>query len=159
MESKEFSIQYHMVREIADLSAEDKQLVIRARVAATKAWAPYSKFHVGAAVLLDNGIIVEGNNQENAAYPSGLCAERVTLFNAHSNHPDNIVKTLAITASFNNELVKQAIKPCGACRQVILESETRQKEKIKIILDGEDEILIFDGIERLLPFNFTSIGL
>ena len=119
-------------------------------------YAPYSKFKVGAAALLANGAIVTGSNQENAAYPSGLCAERTTLFYANSQYPDQAVLTLAIAARTEQDFIDNPIPPCGACRQVILETETRYKHPVRILLYGKKEIYLIKGIRDLLPLSFDG---
>ena len=129
-----------------EISASDSQLLSSAKKSALKAYAPYSKFKVGSAVLLGNGKIISGNNQENAAYPSGLCAERTALFFASSQYPNEKIKTIAITNV-----------PCGACRQVILEYEAKQKSPVRIIMQKEkNKVLISEGISSLLPLAFGS---
>ena len=127
--------------------------MMQAVEARSKAYAPYSKFSVGAAALLDNGITVTGNNQENAAYPSGLCAERTTLFYANSQYPESAVKTLAIAARTERDFIETPIPPCGACRQVILETEKRFGNSIRILLYGKKCIYIVEGIGSLLPLS------
>lgn len=140
-----------------EFSAEDKQLVDAARAATANSYAVYSKFNVGAAVRLDNGVIVKGSNQENAAYPSGLCAERTTLFWANSQYPENAVLAMAIAARTDKGELPMPIPPCGACRQVILETEKRFGKAIKIILFGTKEsYIIEDGIKALMPLSFDS---
>lgn len=140
-----------------EFSSEEKKLIDAAREAATRSYAPYSQFNVGAAVQLSDGTIVTGNNQENAAYPSGLCAERTTLFWAGSQYPDKAVETLAIAARTNSCELPVPIPPCGACRQVILETEQRYNKPIRIILYGAKEsYLIEDGIKALLPLRFDA---
>ena len=140
-----------------EFSAEDKQLVDAARAATANSYAVYSNFNVGAAVLLDNGVIVKGSNQENAAYPSGLCAERTTLFWANSQYPENAVLAMAIAARTDKGELPMPIPPCGACRQVILETEKRFGKAIKIILFGTKEsYIIEDGIKALMPLYFDS---
>ncbi len=140
-----------------EFSAEDKQLVDAARAATANSYAVYSNFNVGAAVLLDNGVIVKGSNQENAAYPSGLCAERTTLFWANSQYPENAVLAMAIAARTDKGELPMPIPPCGACRQVILETEKRFGKAIKIILFGTKEsYIIEDGIKALMPLSFDS---
>lgn len=128
-------------------------LMKQALQATEHAYAPYSHFQVGAAVLLDNGIIVTGSNQENAAYPSGLCAERVALFHAGHQYPNIPVVALAIAASTQGKQVEN-ISPCGACRQVLLETEQRQRIKIKVLLCGSNEVVMMDSAEDLLPLCF-----
>ena len=140
-----------------EFSAEDREVVDAARAATANSYAVYSKFNVGAAVRLANGTIVQGSNQENAAYPSGICAERTTLFWANSQYPDSPVLTLAIAARTDAGELPVPIPPCGACRQVILETEKRFGQVIKIILYGAKEsYIIEDGIKALLPLSFDS---
>lgn len=142
---------------IEDFSSEDRELINAARAATSGSYAPYSHFSVGAAVRLDDGTIVTGNNQENAAYPSGLCAERTTLFWANARYPHNAVDTLAIAARTDSGELPVPIPPCGACRQVILEVEKRFQRPIRIILYGAKEsYLIEDGIKALLPLSFDA---
>lgn len=139
-----------------ELSQEDQQLITTAMEATRRSYAPYSHFSVGAAALLDNGIVVTGTNQENAAYPSGLCAERTTLFYANSQYPDQAVKTLAIAARTEKDFIDTPIPPCGACRQVILETENRYKRPIRILLYGKECIYEIRGICDLLPLSFDA---
>ena len=130
-------------------------LVEAALNAPRQSYAPYSKFHVGAAALLENGEIVTGSNQENAAYPSGLCAERVTLFHAGHQYPDVPVIALAIAAVTNGKQVV-SISPCGACRQVLLETEQRFGKSMKVLLCGTEQIIIAPSAESLLPLCFGA---
>jgi cytidine deaminase len=139
-----------------ELSDEDKKLIEQSIEATKRSYAPYSKFSVGAAALLDNGITVTGTNQENAAYPSGLCAERTTLFYANSQYPDSAVKTLAIAARTERDFIDTPIPPCGACRQVILETEKRYGNSIRILLYGKSCIYLVEGIGSLLPLSFDA---
>lgn len=140
-----------------ELMPEDKEVVDAARAATANSYAVYSKFNVGAAVRLEGGVIVRGSNQENAAYPSGLCAERTTLFWANSQYPDRAVLTLAIAARTENGELAMPIPPCGACRQVILETEKRYNRTIRIILYGTRECYVVeDGIKALLPLTFDA---
>ena len=140
-----------------ELGEEDRFLVDMARNAAKSSYAPYSRFNVGAAVKLDWGTIITGSNQENAAYPSGLCAERTTLFWANSQYPNEAVKVLAIAACTGGRELDVPIPPCGACRQVILETENRYKTPMRIILYGAKEChIIEEGVKALLPLSFTS---
>ena len=120
-----------------DLSAKEQQVIAAALKAAEKAYAPYSKFHVGAALLLYNGELITGNNQENAAYPDGLCAERVALFAANSNFPDSGLEMLAVAAMMNDVFLEEPVYPCGSCRQALLESENRFKKPIRILMYGK----------------------
>ena len=140
-----------------EFSAEEREVVDAARAATANSYAVYSKFNVGAAVRLANGTVVQGSNQENAAYPSGRCAERTTLFWANSQYPDSPVLILAIAARTDAGELPVPIPPCGACRQVILETEKRFGQVIKIILYGAKEsYIIEDGIKALLPLSFDS---
>src|ERR1043165_4643087 len=130
---------------VDELNADDKKLVAEAHASVKDAYAPYSNFHVGAAVMLENGTIIKGNNQENASYPVGLCAERVAIFSAGANYPGVKIKALAVSAKADQFHVDKPVPPCGACRQAIAEYEHRYKSKIKIIMSGETgKILIFD---------------
>ena len=139
-----------------ELSDQDKQLIDKAKEMTQHSYAPYSKFRVVAADLLANGAIVTGSNQENAAYPSGLCAERTTLFYANSQYPDQAVLTLAVAARTEQDFIDNPIPPCGACRQVILETETRYKHPVRILLYGKKEIYLIKGIRDLLPLSFDG---
>ena len=137
-----------------ELTDEQKRVVDEAKKATLRAYAPYSNYSVGAAALLDNGEIVSGSNQENAAYPSGICAERTTLFYAGSQYPEGKVRKMAIVARSNGEITEDICAPCGACRQVILESEHRAGAPIELMLCGREQIYIFNGIRQILPFAF-----
>lgn len=144
-----------------ELSTNEQTLVEAARKATHRSYAPYSQFHVGSAVLLTNDTIVTGSNQENIAYPSGLCAERTALFYANSQYPDVAVKMLAIVACDANGKIKPTpISPCGACRQVMAETEKRFGQPIRILLCGTEEVYIIESVSCLLPlsfdFNFPS---
>ncbi|WP_291584492.1 cytidine deaminase [Bacteroides sp.] len=139
-----------------ELNKTDQDLMTSAMDATTRSYAPYSKFSVGAAALLANGMVVTGTNQENAAYPSGLCAERTTLFYANSQYPDQPVLTLAIAARTEKDFIDLPIPPCGACRQVILETEKRYKQPIRILLYGKKEIYEVKSICDLLPLSFDA---
>ena len=139
-----------------ELSEADRTLVDEAKQATSRSYAPYSHFSVGAAVRLANGEVVSGTNQENAAYPSGICAERTTLFYANSRYPDQAVKALAIAAHNGTDFVDTPIPPCGACRQVILETEQRFGQPIHILLFGKEVIYVMDGIGNLLPLSFGT---
>jgi len=122
-----------------------------------KAYAPYSKFRVGAAILLDNGKVVLGSNQENAAYPSGLCAERVAIFQAGAIYPDAKIVSMAITAASDTNQTTAPIPPCGACRQSIAEYEFKQDESIEIYFMGEIGMIYkSDSLKNLLPFSFDK---
>lgn len=155
MNTKEITIKFLEYENDRELSQEEQNLLSDALKSVEKSYAPYSEFHVGAAILLENGTVVSGSNQENAAYPSGLCAERVALFYANSQYPGVAIKALAITAMADHFNVNKPITPCGSCRQVIVEAEHRQQQKIKIIMKGKTgPVHVVDGIEALLPFTF-----
>jgi len=155
-EIKHFT-QFQSYKDINELTEVDRNLVLLAREALKDAYAPYSKFQVGAAILLDNGQTIKGSNQENAAYPMCLCAERVALSAVASVAPSSIVKTMAITAKSPSVTINQPISPCGACRQVICETEMKQREAIRVILQGEEgEIYIFNSSKDLLPLFFDG---
>ncbi|MDD2960547.1 MAG: cytidine deaminase [Muribaculaceae bacterium] len=139
-----------------ELTQCDKNLVDLAKSATQRAYAPYSKFHVGAAILLSNGELVTGSNQENAAFPSGTCAERTAIYYAHAQYPEAKVDAIAIAAFQNGKFEKSPISPCGACRQAILEYETLAGKPIRVILYGSDEIYILEGIKALLPLSFSE---
>ncbi|MBP5547614.1 MAG: cytidine deaminase [Bacteroidales bacterium] len=140
---------------LAELKGDDLKLVKAAIEATNNAYAPYSNFHVGAAVILDSGETVTGSNQENIAYPSGLCAERTVLFSAGAQHPTNKILALAVVGR-NPEGGLTAATPCGACRQVMAEVESRQGKKLRILCYiSTEKILVFEGVENLLPFIFT----
>lgn len=140
-----------------ELSPSDREIVDAARAATANSYAVYSHFNVGAAVRLSDGTIVCGTNQENAAYPSGLCAERTTLFWANSQYPTLAVEAIAIAARTEQGELDRPIPPCGACRQVILETEKRFDKAMRIILYGAKECYIIeDGIKALLPLSFDA---
>ncbi len=142
---------------IQELTECERRLVDVAREATKRSYAPYSKFNVGAAVLLADGTIVSGNNQENAAYPSGLCAERTALFWANAQYPNIAVDALAVAACNEQGEMERPISPCGSCRQVILEVEKRFGRPVRIILVGKKDIYIVEqGITALLPLCFDS---
>ena len=142
-----------------ELSIEEKNLIEAAKEATKTSYAPYSKFNVGAAVLMNNGEIITGNNQDNAAYPSGLCAERVTMFYANSKYPNIAPKALAIASYSNEKFLEDPITPCGACRQSLLETENRYQQDIKVYLYGTKHIYIIESIKALLPLSFDNSSL
>jgi len=143
------------VLNFVEIERKFQQLIELAKYQTEKSYAPYSKFNVGAAVLLENGEIVGGNNQENAAYPSGICAERVAMFYANAKYPDIQPIAIAIAAKNADGFLKMPISPCGGCRQALLESEIRYKGKIKIFLFGTEKIYIINSVQDLLPFAFS----
>ena len=140
-----------------ELSQEETTLMMQAVEARSKAYAPYSKFTVGAAILLDNGIVVQGSNQENAAYPSGLCAERVAIFYAGATYPDAKIVKMFITASPQDRDLEEPIPPCGSCRQAIAEYEFKQETSIAIFFMGaKGDIYKSDSLKNLLPLVFDK---
>lgn len=140
-----------------ELNQKDLMLVNAAKDATSGSWSPYSKFKVGAALLLDDGTVVTGSNQENAAYPSGLCAERTALFTAGHTHPDKAVVALAIAARNDKGYTAKPITPCGACRQVLAETEQRGGHRIRYILYGTEGTMVIDGgTDTILPFCFGA---
>lgn len=145
---------------IADLDAlsdVERQLMLSAGKALLGAYAPYSEFKVGTAVLLENGEIILGNNQENAAYPSGLCAERVAFFAARANHPHQRIMAVAIQASSESAPVNEPVSPCGGCRQVMAEYEHNQQSPIPMLFSGESgPIYRVESVSELLPFAFKG---
>lgn len=155
MYDKELKISYQEYGDFSELPEQARVLIEAARETAKNAYAPYSKYRVGAAILLKNGLIVTGNNQENAAYPSGLCAERVAIFSASAHYPDEEVEAIAVTAIAKDSDIKSPPFPCGACRQVLAEYENRQKSPIRFILSAASgKTIVMTGIENLLPFPF-----
>ena len=137
----------------------EKSLIDAAKEATSNAYAPYSNFHVGAALLLENGEIVTGNNQENAAYPSGLCAERTAVFYANAKYPDQKIEAIAIAAFYNGQFTDDLISPCGSCRQVLLEVESRYNSPVKILLYKKGEVYMADSMSSLMPLSFTKDAL
>ncbi|MGJ8731628.1 MAG: cytidine deaminase [Cellulophaga sp.] len=142
---------------INELPVTDKDLMLKAVEARKNAYAPYSNFFVGAAVLLENGKIVLGNNQENAAYPSGLCAERVAIYQAAAIYPNIKILSVAISATSVNYKVLEPAAPCGNCRQSMIEYEQKQKEAISLLLMGEEGAVIkCNSISDILPLAFSN---
>ncbi len=158
MEHKQIKINYSFCGE-EELSASDRELVERAKAATANSYAKYSKFNVGAAVRLGDGSIVIGANQENAAFPSGLCAERTAIFAAQAQHPECYIESLAIAAKNVDGFICEPISPCGACRQVILEMEDRYKRNVRILLFGTSGVYVLDSVKDLLPFSFVDANM
>lgn len=156
MKEIQFEYKVRVYHSPDELPENTKELLLLAREAASRAYAPYSGYHVGAAVLLENGELITGNNQENAAYPSGLCAERTALFYASSRFPGVAVRALAISTLSNDPMSGEFAKPCGGCRQVIAEYEDLSGKAIEIVLDGSSDIMVINGIDTLLPFRFKK---
>ena len=142
-----------------ELPEQYRRLVDEAKRVTSDAYAPYSKFHVGAALLLENGEIVSGTNQENAAYPSGLCAERVTMFYANSRYPNVAPKALAIATFADGDFLEEPITPCGACRQVLLETEVRYGVDMDVLLYGRRGVYKLSSVKALLPLAFDKEAL
>ena len=157
MEKKDITITYQEYASMDELPEPDARLLKTAEEATLKAYAPYSHYQVGAAVRLANGVVITGNNQENAAYPSGLCAERVALFAASSQYPGIAVTDLAISAHSDKMRIENPVSPCGSCRQVMAEYQTAHHQEIRVILGSEGgRILIMKGIQNLLPLMFEA---
>ena len=157
MTSKEIKIAYIEYESIDQLDAQDRKLAEAAIEATEGSYAPYSGFNVGAAVRLDNGEIIKGSNQENAAYPSGICAERTAMFYAAATYPENAIEAIAVTASQNGILCGNPATPCGACRQVMAQYQTKGGKPMAIILVGGKKIWKFDRVDDILPLIFDSI--
>jgi cytidine deaminase len=153
-EIKNITFSFTEYNAVSDLVTEDQELIEAALNACRNAYAPYSKFMVGASLRLASGRIITGSNVENAAFPSGICAERTALAWAVSNYPDDHITTIAITAINNDRLVAGSISPCGNCRQVIAEEEMRTGKKIRLILSGKNKIQVIESAGLLLPLQF-----
>lgn len=154
---KEIKISFEVISGREALDVTEKKLYDAAFEAREKAYAPYSQFYVGCALLLDNGVIATGNNQENAAYPSGLCAERTTIYWSAANYPDVAVKKIFVIGAPKNALTSTPVSPCGACRQSILEYEAKQQSNIEIYFASMNgEIYKAPSIRDLLPFSFDA---
>lgn len=148
-----------LLMELEELSAEERELIDQAKVALKKAYAPYSNFNVGAAVLLENGRILSSNNQENVSFPVGICAERNLLAYAHANHPTSPPLKLAIAAKRTGDTHYASVSPCGLCRQTINEYENKFKRDIEIfMLSADGKILKAENISQLLPFKFSDLN-
>lgn len=157
MNSINISTTYTVFNSLEELPKDIQILMSKAAKARDNAYAPYSKFLVGAAVLLDDNTIVSGNNQENAAYPSGLCAERVAIFSAAANFPKAHFKALAISATASDKDLSEPVAPCGSCRQAISEYEFKQQEPIPIYFMGKiGKIIKANSIKDLLPLAFDK---
>ncbi|WP_130734093.1 cytidine deaminase [Flavobacterium sp. J27] len=152
-----FTTTFSVFDSLEELDVKDKTIMLQAIEARKKAYAPYSKFQVGTAILLDNGEIILGSNQENAAYPSGLCAERVAIFYAGANYPDAKVLKLFISASPKDRELEDPIPPCGSCRQSIAEYEMKQDSGIEIYFMGsKGKVYHSNSLQNLLPFLFEK---
>ena len=157
MRKERFICPYTVYDTLDEMDPQDAELMRRAHEATQSAYAPYSKFNVGAAVRLANGEIVTGNNIENAAYPSGLCAERVAMFAAMAKYPGVAFVALAVTAHSQTKVIAEPVAPCGACRQVMVEVEQLSKRPLRVMCQGQEgPIMVFEGIESLMPFIFLD---
>ena len=152
---KQITVDYEEYVNWNELDESDCRMITKAYSMCEKAYAPYSNFQVGATVLLSNGELVSGNNQENLAYPSGLCAERVALFFAGANFPKEAIQTIVVVAKGDLVPFDKLLSPCGSCRQVMLESEMRQKTSIRVLLVSQNgRTIVFNSVLDLLPFAF-----
>ena len=157
MRKERFICPYTVFDNLDEMDPQDAELMRRAHEATQSAYAPYSKFNVGAAVRLANGEIVTGNNIENAAYPSGLCAERVAMFSAMAKFPGVAFEALAVTAHSQTKVIAEPVAPCGACRQVMVEVEQLSKRPLRVMCQGQEgPIMVFEGVESLMPFIFLD---
>ena len=157
MIQKEIKTSFEEYGSIEELSAEDRELATEAIHAMQGAYAPYSHFHVGAAVRMSNGQIVRGANQENAAFPSGLCAERTAMFAAGARYPDKDMRSIALAGGVYGRITEQPATPCGACRQVMAQYQTKGGKDMSIILVGDGKILTFSRVDDILPLIFDNI--
>lgn len=154
------ALEIEVFDDLIEMPQDERELMAEATQAMERAYAPYSGFHVGAAIRLENGQVIQGNNQENMAYPSGLCAERVAFFHAGAMHPGLKILKLAITAGSDSFPSDHPIAPCGACRQSMLEYELNQHHPITVILRGkEGKTYRLHGVKSLLPLFFNEEGL
>jgi len=160
MKKKQVNISYYVFSSVKELDQQAQLLMNKAEECLDNAYAVYSGFYVGAALLLDNGEVITGNNQENIAFPSSMCAERVALYFCKANFPNAKVRKIAIAAKSTQEVLKDSITPCGACRQVMSEYERIQGEDMQVILKAEKgDILVFNSVTNLLPLAFQSSAL
>jgi len=157
MTNKEIKIAYQEFEALDELDPKDRELAQAAIDATALSYAPYSNFNVGAAVLFEDGVIIKGSNQENAAYPSGLCAERTALFYASSSRPDKAMTAIAVAAGQNGRLCSSPATPCGSCRQVMAQYQEKSGRPMSVILIGARKIWKFEKIDDLLPLIFDSI--
>ena len=157
MAEKHISIDYQEFSSPEEMSAEDQVLIAAALDAQKGSYSPYSHFQVGAALRLEDGTIIKGANQENVAYPSGLCAERTAMFAAGANYPEVAMDTLAVAGADHGVLCESPASPCGNCRQVMAEYQTKFGKPLKVILVGSKRIRKFGKVDDLLPFIFDSL--
>jgi len=157
MTEREIHITYQEYKSIEELSPEDRELAAEAIKAMEGAYAPYSHFHVGAAVRMSNGQIVRGANQENAAFPSGLCAERTAMFAAGARYPDKDMLSIALAGGVMGRLGSQPATPCGACRQVMAQYQAKSGKPMSVIMISADKVWKFEKVDDILPLIFNSI--
>ncbi len=157
MSQKKLVVAWEEIKSVTDLIPIEAKLLKLAKSSLKNAYAPYSNFQVGAAILLENGAMIGGSNQENAAYPMCLCAERVALSAVASQHPKLIIKAMAITVKAPNQIIGQPAMPCGSCRQALCEKEYQQKQPIRLVIRGEEgPIYCFQSAKEILPFSFDA---
>jgi len=156
MRKKEHQSVFYEFTSISELAQSDRQLIEQAKDAALKAYAPYSEYQVGCAVLMENGESFHGSNQENAAFPEGLCAERVAVSYAKTQYPESAIQKITITAIKKGNIADNPPIPCGGCLQVLLENEHRNGKQIKILLYGSKKILMARGVRQFLPLGFEQ---
>lgn len=157
MTNKEIKISYMEYQSVDQLEAVDRELALAAIAATEGSYAPYSNFNVGSAILLDDGTIVKGSNQENAAYPSGLCAERTAMFYASARYPDRKMSKIAVAACHNGVLCDEPATPCGSCRQVMAQYQLKGGQPMEILLVGGSKVWKFAKVDDILPLIFDSI--
>ncbi|MBR4826330.1 MAG: cytidine deaminase [Bacteroidales bacterium] len=157
MTDRQIHINYQEFGSIDELNAEDRELAHAAIEGMSGSYAPYSHFNVGAAVRMTNGQIVRGANQENAAFPSGLCAERTAMFAASSKYPDKEMTSLALCGGLYGRLTDEPATPCGACRQVMAQYQAKSGKPISVIMVGAKKIWKFEKVDDILPLIFDSI--
>ena len=157
MQEKQINIVFHEYSSTDEMQEEDRRLVEEAIEALKGSYAPYSHFNVGAAVRLKGGVIVRGANQENAAFPSGLCAERTAMFAAGAAYPDKEMESIAIAGGVMGRLAKAPVTPCGACRQVMAQYQTKSGRPMSVIMVGDGRIWKFNRVDDILPLIFDTI--
>ncbi|MCD7962269.1 MAG: cytidine deaminase [Rikenellaceae bacterium] len=154
MENKVIPVKYTVINN-TELTGEEKIAYKEALKAISSSFAPHSGFRVGAAAILSDGTIINGSNQESDVYPSGMCAERVLLFNKFSNFPDKDIRIIAVTAENEDGPIKNEVFPCGMCTQTLVDAEKRQEKPFRILMAGSEKSIIIDSAKRLMPFQFT----
>ena len=158
MQTVTLSFDYQEYASFEEMEPQDAELVRAAIEARQTSYAPYSTFNVGAAVRLEDGTIVTGSNQENSAYPSGLCAERTAMFAASANHPGKAMVSIAIVGGFHGKMDEDPCSPCGACRQVMAEYQMLGRRPMSVIMAGAGKTLKFARVDDVLPFIFDSFN-